>query len=516
MTGEDRATSPHGAAETWAITASIPYVNAAPHVGFALELIQADVLARNRRQRGAAVWFQTGSDENSLKNVQAAQRLGRETADLVAENAASFAGLWETLNLSSDDFIRTSAEPRHRRGVERLWRACAAAGDIYSKDYSGLYCIGCERFMKPAELEDGRCPLHGTEPDRVAERNYFFRLGRYQRQLTELLRQDRIQILPARRRTEILRFIEDGLEDFSISRSIERAHGWGIPVPDDPGQVMYVWFDALGNYVTALDYADDGPLFDRYWQTATERVHVIGKDITRFHAIYWPAMLLSAGIALPTRILVHGFLTVDGRKISKSAGTAIDPAAIVDAVRADALRYYLLRAIRSGEDGDFSLERLESAYRSDLAGQFGNLAHRVLAMTDRYCEGRLPADDRATLTPLAEAGASLPDRVNAAIDRFAFHEALAEIWGFIGEANAYVNATAPWALAKQRDGAAAADEARHADAALSACLGGLLSALETIATVGQPFLPAACDRLLARLDPVSPDPDRSPLFPPRP
>ncbi len=277
MTATERAKPSGQCPETWAIAASIPYVNAAPHVGFALELIQADVLAGDRRGRGAAVRFQTGSDENSLKNVQAAAALGLETAALVARNVAAFAGLRETLNLSSDDFIRTSAEPRHGRGVERLWRACAAAGDIYTKDYSGLYCVGCERFVKADELDGGRCPLHGTAPDAIAERNYFFRLSRYQQRLSELLRQDRIRILPARRRAEILRFVEDGLEDFSISRSTARAHGWGIPVPGDPDQVMYVWFDALGNYVTALDYADDGPLFGRFWQNSTERVHLIGR-----------------------------------------------------------------------------------------------------------------------------------------------------------------------------------------------------------------------------------------------
>ena len=332
-----------GTGARWYITTSIPYVNAQPHIGHALEMIQADTLARYHRLCGDEVRLQSGADENALKNVQAAQQLGLSTAELVAQNAARFAALEETLSLSLDDFIRTSVEARHHLGVAQIWRACAAHGDIYRKSYEGLYCVGCELFYSEAELVDGRCPIHGTTPEVVAEENYFFRLSRYGNALAALIGDDRLRIVPESRKNEMLSFIERGLEDFSISRSAARANGWGIPVPDDPGQVIYVWFDALVNYITGPGYATDAAAYQRFWCDGTERLHIIGKDITRFHAIYWPAMLLSAGLPLPTTILVHGFINADGRKMSKTTGNVIDPVALVDAWGVDALRYYLLR-----------------------------------------------------------------------------------------------------------------------------------------------------------------------------
>jgi methionyl-tRNA synthetase len=270
-------------ASTFYVTTTIPYVNARPHIGFALELVQADVLARHHRRRGHDVRFLSGTDDNSLKNVLAAQAEGLPTQELVDRNAAAFEALREPLALSFDDFIRTSRDPRHRPGVERFWRACAAAGDLYRKRYEGLYCVGCEQFYALAELVDGRCPEHGTEPQRVAEENWFFRLSRYQDRLLDLIGSGRLRIEPPARRNEVLAFISAGLEDFSISRTHTRARGWGIPVPGDPDQVIYVWWDALGNYITALDYGHDGPDYERWWVRGNQRTHLVGKGVVRFH-----------------------------------------------------------------------------------------------------------------------------------------------------------------------------------------------------------------------------------------
>ncbi|HXJ28317.1 MAG TPA: methionine--tRNA ligase, partial [Streptosporangiaceae bacterium] len=279
------------------LSTTIPYINGRPHLGHALEFVQADVLARHYRQAGHPVRLQSGTDDNSLKNVLAAAAEGTGVADLVSRNSAAFEALAGPLQLSFDDFIRTSSDPRHRPGVERFWRACAARGDLYRKSYQGLYCTGCEQFYRIAELDGGRCPEHGTEPEPVSEENWFFRLSRYAGRLRDEISSGRLRIEPAARRHEVLAFIDGGLEDFSASRPASRAGGWGIPVPGDPGQVIYVWWDALGNYITSLGYGDgeDAPEFRRWWAGPGERIHVAGKGVLRFHAVYWPAMLLSAG-----------------------------------------------------------------------------------------------------------------------------------------------------------------------------------------------------------------------------
>ena len=304
------------------LSTTIPYVNSRAHIGHALELVQADVLARHHRRIGDEVRLQSGTDDNSLKNVLAAEAEGISTRELVNRNASEFAGLREHLSLSFDDFIRTSSDPRHRPGVERLWRACAASGDLYRKSYEGRYCVGCEQFYTDAELDAGTCPDHGTPPQLVAEENWFFRLSKYADRLHEEISSGRLRIEPASRRNEVLGFIAGGLADFSASRSVARARGWGIGVPGDPSQVIYVWWDALGNYITSLNYGSPGERsaeYQRWWTGADRRVHVVGKGVLRFHAVYWPAILLSAGLPLPTEIFVHDYLTVDGRKISKSS-----------------------------------------------------------------------------------------------------------------------------------------------------------------------------------------------------
>jgi methionyl-tRNA synthetase len=426
-------------------------VNAAPHLGFALEMVQADTLARFYRLCGDDVRFQTGTDENSIKNVDAADQAGVPVPQLVERNAARFMALKESLDLSFDDFIRTSTDIGHRRGAERLWQACCENGDIYKRPYRGLYCTGCEQFYTSSELCEGRCPEHGTVPDEIEEENWFFRLSRYRQPLRNLYARGEMEIIPESRRNEVLAWIDGELDDFSVSRSARRARGWGITVPGDPDQVIYVWFDALGNYITGLGYGTDEALLSRFWKGASSREHVIGKGITRFHAVYWLAMLLSAGLPVPTRILVHGYVTVEGRKIGKSAGNAIDPFALAEEFGADALRYYLLRHIRSTGDADFSHERFRKAYESELAGQLGNLAHRVLSMVERYCDGIVPAPPEGLLENdrLFRAAAGLPEAVAGHLRAFAFDRALEAIWAFVAQANRYVTEEEPWTLARQ-------------------------------------------------------------------
>ena len=427
------------------ITTAIPYVNAAPHLGFALEIVLADALARFHRQRGADVRFLSGTDENSLKNVQAARLEGLPTETFVERNAARFRALKQTLDLSFDDFIRTSADPRHRPGVEKLWEACSQSGDIYRRRYRGLYCVGCEQFV------NGACPDHDEAPQPVDEENYFFRLSRYQESLVELLETGRLEVAPAGYRSEVLAFARRGLKDVSISRCRRRAGNWGIPVPGDPDQVAYVWFDALGNYITALGYGRaDAPLLDRWWHPPSQRTHVIGKGITRFHALHWPALLLSAGLPLPNRILVHGYLTVDGAKISKSRGhdPDLDPDCLARTFGTDALRYHLLRHTRPHQDADFTRARLAESYYRELGDQLGNLLHRTVALAARTGDGvfRAPERDASCIRETAD----LDGRVEAAVRDFRLHEALEAIFEAAALGNRYLEATEPWRLRDPR------------------------------------------------------------------
>jgi methionyl-tRNA synthetase len=488
------------------ITTTIPYVNACPHLGFALELVQADVLARYHRSTGGQVRFQAGTDDNSLKNVLAAEAAGIGVQEFVDGNAAAFIGLAGPLNLSVDDLIRTSTDPRHRAGVERLWLACAARGDLYRTHYEGLYCIGCEQFYTTAELTDGRCRDHGTVPGRVSEENWFFRLSRYAGQLRGLIADGTIRIEPAERRNEVLAIIDGGLEDFSVSRSTERARGWGIPVPGDPGQVIYVWWDALGNYLTALDYAGGGENLGRWWTGASRRIHLLGKGVLRFHAVYWPAILLSAGEAVPTDIVVHGYLTANGRKISKSSGATVDPYELVGTYGTDAVRWWLLREVPRGADADFTVDRLVSRANNELANGFGNLVNRVVTLIHRYGDGHVPASAASAPDAAALHGAirNAPGRIAEALEDFDFRRATEAVWQIADEANRYVNRTRPWDLAKAGD-----------RTELDAVLAVLLVACQATGTHLASFLPDAAARITRQCAPDETGqlPSPAPLLP---
>jgi methionyl-tRNA synthetase len=484
------------------ITTTIPYVNARPHLGFALELVQADVLARHRRARGDRVRLQAGTDDNSLKNVLAARAARVGVQEFVDANADAFVALAGPLSLSVDDVIRTSRDPRHRPGVERLWQACADAGDLYRRHYEGLYCVGCEQFYTPEELAGGRCPEHGTEPQPVSEENWFFRLSRYGDALRDLITSGALRIEPAERRNEVLAQLAAGLDDFSVSRSTERAHGWGIPVPGDPSQVVYVWFDALVNYVSALGYGTGGGDLQRWWTGAGRRIHLAGKGVLRFHAVYWPAILLSAGLPLPTDILVHDYLTADGQKISKSGGATVDPAVLAAQYGTDAVRWWLLREVPRVGDTDFTVARLVSRANDELANGLGNLVSRVTALIRRYRDGQVPeAGARATGVPAAGAPAAGAEpleeairlsagRVDAALAGFDFRAAPAAVWSIVDEANRYVSQAQPWVAGKLER---AGDQ--EAGRQLDAILATLIRACRAVAGQLEPFLPDAAARV---------------------
>ncbi len=482
------------------LTTTIPYVNARPHLGHALEYVQADVLARHHRLAGARVRLQTGTDDNSLKNVLAAQAAGARVQEFVDRNAVAFFDLATQLAVSVDDVIATSSDPRHRPAVERLWRACERAGDLYQKHYTGLYCVGCEQFYAEAELSAGRCPEHGTVPQLVSEENWFFRLSRYGDQLRAAITSGQLRIEPAARRNEVLGLIDNGLEDFSVSRSVDRAHGWGIPVPGDPGQVIYVWFDALGNYISALGYGPGGADLRRWWTGSSRRVHLLGKGVLRFHAVYWPAILLSAGLPLPTDLLVHGYITVSGAKIGKSAGNATDVTSLIDDYGADALRWWLLREVAKAGDADFTLDRLIARANDELANGIGNLVHRVVALVFKYRDGLVPAANGRSLPGaerLERARLSAPGLIDAALADADFRAATAAVFAIADEANKYISQTEPWRLVKAER---AGD--REASAQLDAVLAALLETCRELAGHLVPFLPEAAERIAAQCSPA--------------
>lgn len=459
------------------ITTSIAYVNAVPHIGFALELLQADVLARYWRGRGADVRFLTGTDEHGTKIWQSAEKAGMDAQTFTDRNSLEFKKLTAALNISNDDFIRTTDRARHWPGAIKFWNELAEAGDLYKKSYEGLYCVGHESFIKKSELVDGRCPLHKTEPQKIEEENWFFRLTKYKKEIKEKIESGELKIVPASRIPEVLNLIDDA-EDISFSRPVTSLK-WGIPVPGDESQVMYVWADALTNYITALGYADNSQNWLNYWPAD---VHLIGKDILRFHAIYWPAMLLSAGVALPKAINVHGFITVEGEKMSKSLGNVIDPFALIDKYGIEPVRYFLLREIPSTDDGDFSYKKLEERYNGELANGLGNLVQRVATLINNNLDGELIYKKEAVVEFKNQSFFDVSE-YEAHINNFELHKALEFIWSRVALANAFVDERKPWVQVK-------ADPA-----AFLATMTRLALMIRHISELLMPFMPGTADKI---------------------
>ncbi len=418
--------------EKFYVTTPIYYVNDKPHVGSAYTTIAADVLARLHRQIGHDVLFLTGTAEHGSKIAQSAEKAGKEPQDFVDEVSAQFSLAWDTLNIAPDDFIRTT-EPRHEKNVVAFFNKLKDSGKVYEGDYEGLYCIGCEAFKKESELVDGLCPLHKTKPDLVKEKNWFFKLSDYTEQLKDRISNNDIQILPKERKNEILSFLEQGLEDITISR---RTAKFAIPLPWDPEQTIYVWLDELFNYCSAVGYTDDQEKFQQYWPAD---LHLVGKDIIKFHCIYWPALLLAIGEKPPKAVYAHGFFTVNGQKISKTLGNVIDPVEWAQKYSPDAVRYFLLREVPFGQDGDISEEKFVARYNGDLANGLGNLFSRLTNMVELYLDG--------------DAGEypQSPKDLSAATEDFAnlnFSEGLVKIWEAIAWANQLIDKSKPWELNK--------------------------------------------------------------------
>ncbi len=450
------------------ITTPIFYVNDKPHIGHAYTVIMADVLARSRAALGEEVIFLTGVDENAQKTVDAAKKTGEEIRSYTDRMANIWSSTWEKLGISNTDFIRTTEE-RHIQTVNEIWARVEAAGDIYLDKYEGLYCKGHEAFMNEDELVDGLCPEHKTQPEWVSEQNYFFRLSKYQKQLLDFYEANADFVTPANRFNEVKSFVERGLQDISISRENRE---WGIPVPNDPHQVIYVWFDALVNYISAVGV--------ERWEEHPADIHAMAKDIVRFHAVIWPAMLMSAGLPLPGQIVSHGFFTIDGTKISKSLGNVIDPLDMAAKYGVDALRYFLLREIPFGADGDFSEAKLRERYNGDLANGLGNFAARVLALAEKEALARV-ALDPAFEKQIGE----MRRTITAKLGEYKFSEALAAIWAAITFGDRYVNEQKVWEM---KD-----DHARQQ------ALFNLVTLLDNIAAVLVPFMPEASAKITKAL-----------------
>jgi len=463
------------------VTTAIDYVNASPHIGTAYEKIAADFLARSRRLAGYDVRFLMGNDEHSINVAREAASRGLAPVAYCDQMEGRFRAVWEHLDISFDDFIRTT-QPRHQRAVQALFAAVHAAGDIYKGMYKGYYCDSCEAFQQEKDLVDGKCPIHKTDPRWLEEENYFFALSRFGERLHQHITENPEFVQPEIRRNEVLRVVESGLEDISVSRS---GAEWGIPLPLDSKHVVYVWFDALINYVSALGWPDDpAGLFKRYWPCD---VHVIGKDITRFHCLIWPAMLMSAGVALPRTVWGHGFVSVSGEKLSKSRGNTIAPEEVTARFGVDGFRYLFLREVPFNRDGDFSWTTYTERYNADLANDLGNLLARTLAMVQRYLDGEVPrlAVDAAG-RPHDPADAELLGALAAGgrdylghLDAFSIHNALAATWTCIQAANRYVDVQKPWTLAKKPE-----DRER-----LQSVLRNLLEVLRQVSVMIFPAMP---------------------------
>jgi methionyl-tRNA synthetase len=471
------------ARETFYITTPIYYVNDLPHIGHIYTTVVADTVARYKRMRGFDVRFLTGTDEHGQKMDRTAKQQGVAPKDLADRVVSRYHELWRTLSITNDDFIRTT-EARHHAGVHALIALLEKNGDVYKGSYEGWYCAGCEAFYPESQLVDGKCPDQGHPVELLKEESYFFRLSAYQEPLLRFYRDNPDCIRPTSRYNEVVRVVEMGLKDLSISRASLK---WGIPWPGDPEHVVYVWLDALANYVTALGFGSaDQALYRRYWPAS---LHLVGKDILRFHCVYWPAFLMSAGLALPRQVFGHGWWLRDERKMSKSIGNVVRPDYLLERFGADALRYFLLREMTFGQDASFSDEGFLARYNADLANGLGNASSRVLAMARRYFGGKTPPEacEESALRDAAEHAAR---RYLEAMDSYEFQRALEAVWELLTAIDGYVNEKAPWAIVKSEG--AASSQLRHV-------LYNCLEALRLSALMVGPVMPAASARLLSQL-----------------
>ena len=463
------------------LTVAIPYVNGRPHIGHALEYFQGDTVRNFYRLKGYDTLFLSGADENALKNVQAAEKAGMPVQEFLDKNSQVFKDAFGQLGVKLDIFQRGSDPEKHYPGVQKLWELCLKNGDIYKKSYKGLYCVGCESFKIEEELVNGLCPDHQTKPEVVEEENYFFALSKYQDKLIQLIESGEFKITPDNKKAETLAFIKRGLEDFSVSRSRARAKGVGVPVPNDPDQIIYVWYDALNIYMTGIGYGRDEEAWKKWWPAD---LHIIGKDINRFHTSYWPAMLLSAGLPLPKQILIHGFITSGGQKMSKTLGNVIDPFDMVEKFGLEPFRYYMLSQIPTDDDGDFTIERFKEVYTADLSNGLGNLVARVA----KLCEN--------SGFEASEKVSHFDPEVEKLLTEFKFNEALSWIWRIIQRADQRVNETQPWRLE---------------GTVLKEVLDELVSLILDVAYNLQPFLPESSEKILKQFS--GKVTAQSPLFP---
>jgi methionyl-tRNA synthetase len=470
------------------ITTPIYYVNAHPHIGHAYTTLACDTIARRHRMLGDDTWFLTGTDEHGQKIERAAQAAGKTPQQFTDEISAEFRTLWDRMGLTYDDYIRTTSD-RHKQGVQALWKRIKDNGHIYKSHYTGQYCVFDELYVDSVG-PGAPCPECGRPTETVKEENYFFKLSEFQDQLIRLYTEQPDFIRPETRRNEVLSFVRGGLRDLSISRS---TFSWGIPVPDDPKHVIYVWLDALANYITALGYgSNDTTKFDKYWPAD---VHMIGKEIVRFHCVYWPAFLLAAGLPLPKGIVAHGWLLFEESKMSKSRGNIVRAETIVDVLGADALRYFLLREVVFGQDGSFSFDALVQRYNSDLANGLGNLASRTLTMITRYFKGEVPYPSHAAHTPADAAIADTAKKVIAdygiLFDQFQFSRALETAWGLVAAVDKYIVENEPWALDEKKD-----EESRSH---LATVLYTSAEALRIVTALAHPVMPDATAKIWAQM-----------------
>ncbi len=475
---------PQGPVSTYYITTAIEYPNGNPHLGHALEKIGADAFARYKRLKGFDVFLSTGVDEHSLNVAKTAREAGKSPQEFVDEMSPVFKGLWDGLNVSYSEFIRTT-EPRHVAASQEFFTAVYENGDIYKGKYEGWYCLSCENYYPDPELVDGACPVHGTKPEWLSEDNYFFALSKYEDRLLKHFEENPDFVIPEFRKNEVLGFIRRGLKDFSISRAGQK---WGIPAPIDSSQVIYVWFDALINYVTLAGYGYDDERLATWWPAD---IHVIGKDIWRFHAIYWPAMLMAAGLEIPKTIVVHGFIDFRRRKMSKSAGVGVAPADIIDKYGVDPLRYYLLREIPFQRDGSFTSEGLDARYHNELGNDLGNLLNRTVTMLRRYRDGILPepGPDTDAERELKSAARQAWESVDNGFGQWLFSGALSELWGFVRAANRYVDATKPYMIASEGGPAERLDTILY----------NLAEGVRNAALLAAPAIPESSDKIYAQL-----------------